>query len=89
MEGSLKEGADCFDLKNKTESRQENKRKVQKDKSNVRCFKCKKMGHCATKCTSQKDSSGSDKHVTFAMICYENNEEEKMRMGKKKISKNQ
>ena len=33
--------ADHWDLKNKQENSQENERKVQKDKSNVRCFKCK------------------------------------------------
>ena len=32
--------ADCWDLKNKTEKSQESETKVQKDKSNVRCFKC-------------------------------------------------
>ena len=28
-------------------------------------------------CRNQKDSSGDDKHVTFAMTCYQNSEEEK------------
>ena len=52
-------------------------KKVQKDKSNVRCFKCKKLGHYANKCKNDKDSRGADKHDTFAMTCYENSEEEK------------
>ena len=30
--------ADCWDLKNKKEKHQENEKKVQNDKSNVRCF---------------------------------------------------
>ena len=82
--------ADCWDLKNKREKSQENEKKVQKDKSNVRWFKCKKLGHYANECRNEKDSSGDEKHVTFAMTCYENSEEEKkMRMGKKKTSKNQ
>ena len=73
--------ADCWDLKNKKEKHQENKKKVQKDKSNVRCFKCKKLGHYANECKNDKDSSGDDKHVTFAMTCYENSEEEKNENG--------
>ena len=32
--------ADCWDLKKKKEKSHKNERKVQKDKSNVRCFKC-------------------------------------------------
>ena len=39
--------ADCWDLKNKKEKHQENEKKVQKDKSKVRCFKCGKLGHYA------------------------------------------
>ena len=35
--------ADCWDLKNKKEEHQENEKKVQKDKSKVRCFKCGKL----------------------------------------------
>ena len=69
--------ADCWDLKNKREKSQETERNVQKDKSNVRCFKCKKLGHYAHECRNKKDSSGDEKHVTFAMMCYENNEEGK------------
>ena len=36
--------ANCWDVKNEQERSQESERKVQKDKSNVRCFKCKKAG---------------------------------------------
>ena len=35
--------ADCWDLINKKEKHQENEKKVQKDKANVRCFKCKNV----------------------------------------------
>ena len=73
--------ADCWDLKNKREKSQENEKKVQKDKANVRCFKCKKLGHYANGCRNEKDTSGDDKHVTFAMTCYENSEEEKNENG--------
>ena len=73
--------ADCWDLKNKKEKHQENEKKVQKDKSNVRCFKCGKLGHYANECKNDKNSSGDDKHVTFAMTCYENSEEEKYENG--------
>ena len=52
-------------------------------------YQMQKLGHYANKCKSGKGKSGDEKHVTFAMICYENSEEENMRMGKKKISKNQ
>ena len=69
--------ADCWDLKNKEENRQESERKVKKDKSHIRCFKCQKMGHYANKCRSGKGSSGSDSHDTFAMMCYELNQDEK------------
>ena len=74
--------ADCWDLKNKQEKSQESERKVQKDKSNVRCFKCKKLGHYANECTNEKETSGNEKHVTFAMMCCENSEEEKYENGK-------
>ena len=83
--------ADCWDLKNRREKNQESERKVQKEKSNVRCFKCKKLGHYANECRNEKDSSGDDKHVTFAMMCYENSEEEKNENGEeenKQKSKN-
>ena len=68
--------ADFLDLKNKKEKSLENEKKVQKDKSNVRCFKCKKLGNYANECMNEKDSNGDDKHVTLAMTCYENSEEE-------------
>ena len=83
--------ADCWDLKNKKEKSQVNERKVQKDKASVRCFKCKKLGHYANECRNDKDSSGDDKHITFAMMCYENSEEEKNENGEeenKQESKN-
>ena len=73
--------ADCWDLKTKEENNQENERKAKKDKSHIKCFKCKKLGHYANESESLKDSSGSDKHVTFAMMCYEDETYEK---GKKK-----
>ena len=69
--------ADCWDLKNKREKSQENEKKVRKDKSNVRCFNYKKLGHYANECRNEKDSSGDDKHVTYVMTCYENSEKEK------------
>ena len=31
----------------------------------------------ANECRNEKNSSGDNKHVTFAMTCYENSEEEK------------
>ena len=83
--------ADCWDLKNRQEKSQESERKVQKDKSNVRGFKCKRLGHYANKCKNEKNSSGNEKHVTFAMMCYENSEEEKNENGEeenKQESKN-
>ena len=73
--------ADCWDLKNKQEKSQESERKVQKDKPNVRCVKCKKLGHYANECKNDKETSGNEKHVTFAMMCYENSEEEKYENG--------
>ena len=81
--------ADCWDLKNKKEKHPENKKKVQKDKSKVRFFKCGKLGYYANECKNDKASSGDDKHVTFAMICYVNSEEDKMGMGMMITSKNQ
>ena len=83
--------ADCWDLKNKQEKSQESEIKVQKGKSNVRCFKCKRLGYYANECKNEKNSSGNEKHVTFAMICYENSEEEKYENGEeenKQESKN-
>ena len=35
------------------------------------------MGHYANECKNDKETSGNKKHVTFAMMCYENSEEEK------------
>ena len=69
--------ADCWDLKDKQEKSQEYERKVQKDKASVRCFKCKNLGHYANECKNDKETSQNEKHVTFAMMCYENSEEEK------------
>ena len=69
--------ADCCDLKNKKEKHQENEKKVQKDKSKVRCFKCGKLGHYANECKNDKDSSGDGKNDTFAMMCYEDTEDDK------------
>ena len=83
--------ADCWDLKSKHESGQENERKGQKDKSKVGCFKCKKLGHYANECKNDKETSGNEKHVTFAMMCCENSEEEKCENGEeenKQESKN-
>ena len=62
---------DRWYLKKKQEKSQESERKVQKDKSNT-CFKCKRLGHYANECKKEKNSSWNEKHVTFAMICYEN-----------------
>ena len=50
--------ADCWDLKNKEENNQESERKVKKDMSHVKFFKCKKIGHYANECKSQKDLVG-------------------------------
>ena len=56
--------ADCWDLKNKNDKHQENK-KVLKDKTNVRCFKCKKLGHYANECKNDKESSGDGNNETL------------------------
>ena len=82
---------DCWDLKNKKEKHHENEKKVQKEKAKGRCFRCKKLGHYADECKNDKNSSGDDKHDTFAMMCYENSEEEKYENGEeenKQESKN-
>ena len=39
------------------------------------------MGHYTNEFKSRNGSSGSDKHVTFAMMCYENNQDEKYEKG--------
>ena len=42
-------------------------------------------------CKNEKNSSGNEKHVTLAMMCYENSEEEKYENGEeenKQESKN-
>ena len=82
--------ADCWDLKNKKEKHQENEKKVQKDKGNVRCFECGKFDYYANECKNDKKSSGDDKQDTFAMTCYENSEEkyENGDDGNKQESKN-
>ena len=83
--------ADCWDLKNKQEKSQESERKVQNDKSNVSCFKCRRQAHYANECKNDKNSSGNEKHDTFAMMCSENSEEEKYENGEeenKQESKN-
>ena len=36
----------------------------------------KMLCHYANECKNDKDSRGDDKHDTFAMMCYENSEEE-------------
>ena len=46
------------------------------------------MGHYANYCKSQKDSSGSEKHVTFAMMRYEDEKYEKGEEENKQESKN-
>ena len=67
------------------------RKRSEKIKSNVSCIKCKKLGHYANEFKNDKDSSEDDKHVTFAMMCYENSEEEKNENGEeenKQESKN-
>ena len=73
--------ADSWDLKNKKEKHQENEKKVQKDKSKVRCFKYGKMGHYATECKNDRESSGDGNNETFAMTCYEDAENNKNENG--------
>ena len=60
-----------------TWGKKENKKKVQNDKSKVRCLKCEKVGHYANECKNDKDSSGDGKNDTFAMMCYEDTEDDK------------
>ena len=71
--------ADCWDQKNNKEKHWEKKKKVQKDKANVRCLKCGKLGHYANECKNDKKSSGDDKHDTIVMTCYENSEDVRRR----------
>ena len=73
--------ADCWDLKNKKEKHQENEKKVQIDKSKDRCFKCGKLGHYANECRSDKESSGGGNNETFAMTCFEDEEDDKNENG--------
>ena len=73
--------ADCWDLKNKKEKHQENEKKVQKDKSKVRCFKCGQLGHYANECKNDKESSGGGNNETFAMTCFEDEEDDKNENG--------
>ena len=73
--------ADCWDLKNKKEKHQENEKKVQNYKSKVRCFKCGKLGHYANECRSDKESSGGGNNETFAMTCFEDEEDDKNENG--------
>ena len=68
---------DSWDLKNKEEKHQENEKKVQKDKSKVRCFKCGKLGNYASECKNERESSGDGNNETFAMMCYEDTEDDK------------
>ena len=68
--------ADCWDLKNKKEKHQEYEKKVQNDKSKVRCFKCAKLGHYSNEYKND-NSSGDGKNDTFAMMCYQNSEDDK------------
>ena len=83
--------ADCWDLKNKRVKSQDSERKVQQDKASFRCFKRKKLGHYANECNNDKETSGNEKHITFAIMCYENSEKEKYENGEeenKQESKN-
>ena len=73
--------ADCWDLKNKKEKHQENEKMVQKDKSKVRCFKCGQLGHYANECKNDKESSGGGNNETFAMTCFEDEEDDKNENG--------
>ena len=69
--------ADCWDLKDKKEKHQENEKKVQKDKADVRCFKCGKLCHYVIECKNDREPSKDGKNETFAMTCYEDTEDDK------------
>ena len=73
--------ADCWDLKNKKEKHQENEKKVQKDKSKIRCYKCGQLGHYANECKNDKESNGGGNNETFAMTCFEEEEDNKNENG--------
>ena len=73
--------ADCWDLKNKKEKPQEDEKKVQKDKSKIRCYKCGQLGHYANECKNDKESSGGGNNETFAMTCFEEEEDNKNENG--------
>ena len=73
--------ADCWDLKNKKEKPQENEKKVQKDKSKIRCYKCGQLGHYANECKNDKESNGGGNNETFAMTCFEEEEDNKNENG--------
>ena len=78
-------------MNNKKEKHQENEKKVQRDKSKVRCFKCGKLGHYASECKNDRESSGDGSNETFAMVCYEDTEDDKNGNGdgeNKQVSKN-
>ena len=81
--------ADCWDLKSKQASGQENERKGQKDKSKVRCFKCKSWVIMQMNARMIKKQVGM-KNMS-AMMCCEHSEEEKSENGEeenKQESKN-
>ena len=68
---------DCWDLKNKKEKHQKYEKMAQDDKSIVRFFKCGMLGHYASECMNDRESSGDGKNETFAIMCYEDTEDDK------------
>ena len=50
---------------------------------------CGKLGHYANECRSDKESSVDGNNETFAMTCFEDGEDDKMKMGMMKTSLNQ
>ena len=68
---------DYWDLKKKKEKHEGNEKKVRKDKSKDRCFKCGMLGHHENECRNDKDARGDGKNDTFAMMCYEDTEDDK------------